>query len=48
MMAPAGHVTVTVAGKPLVAEPQAVEYSDVEAVTERLGERDTDAIELAP
>jgi hypothetical protein len=42
MMAPAGHVTVTVV-KALVAAPQAVEYSDDDAAAERdaLAERDT-------
>jgi hypothetical protein len=45
MMAPAGHVTVTVV-KALVAEPQAVEYSDGDRVT--LPDRVADAVTLAP
>jgi hypothetical protein len=46
MMAPAGHVTVTVAGKPLVAEPHAVEYKEGDRVT--LPDRVADAVTLAP
>jgi hypothetical protein len=47
MMAPAGHVTVTVV-KALVAEPHAVEYSDGDDATERLGDREVEGEALEP